>query len=418
MRSAKKSRLVSSCHDDNNNNSGNNNVPQSIDVSSCGSSDGGSPRRRLELDDEGSQSLSFDPNKVAAIGVGDVHYDPGDHTVAMPLGRPSSHMMVLPRILLGGAEASGSDKEDHGVHAGCTAVSEMDWQRSPSAGLTSAAAVGASPDSAVRMPAVSQRAVPPLTSATALRPGCAFIRLPHPRHGEPGLFLCPPATDSAPSNHNDGNSNDGGGDSIAEATTVVLYEVQAQAPPGGFGQTWLIDEAVEPNEDLLVVTPFDVTFFVLRQAATHAMKDKFVSAEDLIMGASRGGGGGRGAEWPGWGVAVAQCPALAPAVAMMQSHAVLARICEFKSVGGDQYYRFSEDKVGAWLRKKVQQVASCPALRDLLQLGTETATTNGDGDGAPNTVPLPVAFGVVAEYVVEEVAAKAAQLCGAADAGS
>lgn len=394
-------------------------TPRGGDFISCDSSNGSTPRRRLELEDEGSQSVFFESGDVVAAGVdGNVTYDPCDHTVAFLRNMMSSHMMVLPRALFS-HHVTDVDfdaltrRDDNILHAGCANLGDAEWQRSPSAALNGAGgmAAGVSPDTAVRVSSASS-GVLPRRRVASLRAGCEFVRLPHPRHGAPVLFVCPPIPDSTSAGADDNSG-------------VVLYEVQAQGPPGGFAQTWFVDNMVEPNEELLVVTPFDVTFFSLRQAATHVAKDRFLSAEDLIMGASRSRSSGSGTQscgWPGWGVALAQCPSLAPAVAAMQSHAVLSRICDVKSVGGDNYYRLSAERMGVWLREKVRRVANCPALRSVLQLdsapSTAAASATG-GAGAKETpsvadVPLPIAFGVVAEYVVEELADTAAELCGTA----
>ncbi|KAG8344445.1 hypothetical protein TRVL_04721 [Trypanosoma vivax] len=284
-----------------------------------------------------------------------VTYDQSDHTVAFRSGDRSCHMMVLPRDVIhcpfGFGHAGGTSGGNH----------------------------GAGPQT------------------TRIHPGCDFVRISHPRHGEPALFLCPPLP------------QEGGSSALPD---VALYEVQAQSPPGGFGQTWFVGDTVEPNEDLVVVTPFDVTFLALRQVATHAMKDKFLSAEDLIMGTSVGKDDKKGgSSWPGWGAALVQCPGLGPAIKTMQSDAVLSRICDVKCVGGDSYYRFSLDKMGAWLREKVRQVSECPALRSLLQLDTHAADGDGKEAVAP-PVPLPVSFALVAEYVLQELCSTAAQLCG------
>ncbi|RNF06211.1 uncharacterized protein Tco025E_07635 [Trypanosoma conorhini] len=405
--------------------------------SSCCSSDGGSPRRRLELDDEGSQSVLLDPGSAGAWAAGGVRYDASDHTVALPRNGLTSHMMVLPRALLTDTatdtDRDGSRNSRSTPRAARACAEGEPWQGSPDAAVEDARwANSVSPRPAVNAsPAPRDAPAPP--SGRSLRAGCDFVRLPHPRHGEPALYLCPPTTASTVNDaHND-------------AVGVVLYEVQAQLPPGGFGQTWLVNDTVEPNEELLVVTPFDVTFFALRQAATHGRKEMFLSAEDLVMGATKARGGGAAA-WPGWRVALAQCPALAPVVEAMQSHKVLSRICDVKSVGGEHYYRLSAERMGEWLREKLRRVTSSPAMHAILHLapppspspspslpitttGTNTAggapagggRGGGDDDkataAAPTTavgVPLPVAFGVVAEYLVEELASTAAQLCGAA----
>ncbi|RNE99987.1 hypothetical protein TraAM80_07885 [Trypanosoma rangeli] len=397
-------------------------------LSSCCSSDGNSPRRRLELDEEGSQSVLLDPSNVAAWAAGNAHYDASDRTIALPRNALSSHMMVLPRTLLKDATAPtinaiNDNSNDGNINSGSTPQAERTrtegehGQPSPDAAADDAHWVtSSSPRPAVNdLPAL--RDAPPPPCGVSLRPGCNFVRLPHPRHGEPALFLCPPNTESASRDVHNGT------------VRAVLYEVQAQLPPGGFGQTWFVNDTVEPNEELLVVTPFDVTFFVLRQAATHVRKEMFVSAEDLIMGATKSRGGGAAA-WPGWRVALAQCPALTPAVEEMQSHTVLSRICDVKSVGGDHYYRFSVEKMGEWLRDKLRRVANSAALHAILQLGPPPATragsvpkggSRGGDDKATSAplataaeVPLPVVFGVVAEYLVEEVSSTAAQLCGAA----
>ncbi|EAN86441.1 hypothetical protein C3747_50g128 [Trypanosoma cruzi] len=449
MRATKRARMTSSlCTNKNNatttantNSSGRSKHGSTQDAlrcgshpSSCCSSDGGSPRRRLELDDEGSQSVSCGPMDVGAWTAGNVRYDASDHTVALPSNGLSRHMMVLPRVLLHDATTvittannnNNNNNDSNGCnninrttrHTACKYIEDGDIERSPSTTVDNAYLThNASPRPAVHSsPALCD--APPSACEVSLFSGCDFVRLPHPRHGGPALFLCPPTIERKP------------GDVKDDSARVVLYEVQAQLPLGGFGQTWFVNDIVEPNEELLVVTPFDVTFLALRQVATHARKEMFVSPEDIIMGATKTRGGGS-SEWPGWRVAMAQCPALTPVVEEMQSHTVLSRLCDVKSVGGDQYYRFSEERMGQWLREKVQRVANSPALRAILQIGpsppTNTATTSIRGVHGGNDkttalptntaiadVPLPVAFGVVAEYVVEEMSQTAARLCGSA----
>nr|CCC89404.1 conserved hypothetical protein [Trypanosoma congolense IL3000] len=363
--------------------------------SSC-SSDVGSLRRKLDPDDEGSQSMLSNISQVGACS-GSARYDQDDHTTPLPSGGYSSYLIALPCVLLkcaadgydqirGGIDVVDREHMDSPSYA--TRGSGMVSPQSPSNATAAACSLSASPGVPWRLGNASLCR----SSAFSLRDGCNFVRLPHPRHGEPMLFLCPPSTS--------------GTSDAAARREPVLYEVQAQSPPGGFGQTWLVGDMVEPNEDLLTVVPFDCTFLALRQASGHAVRDKFLSAEDLIMGPLRSGYGGNA--WPGWGVTLKQCPELAPAVGAMQSDVVLSRICEVRAVGDDKYYRFSAEKMGAWLQGKVRRVAECPALRAMLHLDEDLT----------QAVPLPVAFGVVAEYVPQELCGIAAELCGSVDASS
>ncbi|RHW74447.1 Ydr279p protein family (RNase H2 complex component) [Trypanosoma brucei equiperdum] len=367
--------------------------------SSC-SSDVGSPRRKLELDDEGSQSLLSNPSQPVASG-GAVRYDVSDRTTPLPAGAHSSHMIVLPRSLLNyPLESVGGIPVGNGGLGGehTNSINEvsndggMESLRS-SGTLFPAASVGVSPGAGMQLCGPTFREV----AVASVRKGCDFVRLPHPRHGEPALFLCPPAT-------GEGENSD------CSTHGAVLYEVQAQSPAEGFGQTWLVGELVEPNENLLIVTPFDCTFLALRQVSAHTMKDKFLPAEDLITGPVRSGA--CDSTWPGWGVALAQCPALAPAVQAMQSHTVLSRICDVKSVGDDSYYRFSTAKMGIWLKNKVKRAMASPGLRSLLELDKSGAENS---DGGATEVPISVAFGVVAEYIPQDLCSTAAELCGTAE---
>lgn len=99
------------------------------------------------------------------------------------------------------------------------------------------------------------------------------VRLPHPRHGEPTLFLLHPHASPA-----------------AASPSSLLFEIQAQAPPNDMAQSWFVGEEVVPSSphsgELLAVTPVDLTFFALSElfgtAATYERLSKtFMSASDL-----------------------------------------------------------------------------------------------------------------------------------------
>jgi hypothetical protein len=109
-----------------------------------------------------------------------------------------------------------------------------------------------------------------------------LVRLPHPRHGQPTLYLVRTTHPTGPTLSQTSSS---------PSPSSLLFEIQAQAPQNQFAQSWFVQAEVIPstphNGELLIVTPVDLTYFALRElfadAAVHArLAQKFMSADDLF----------------------------------------------------------------------------------------------------------------------------------------
>jgi hypothetical protein len=230
----------------------------------------------------------------------------------------------------------------------------------------------------------------------------SFVQLPHPRtRGGHALFAL-----HAPA---------GGG-------TPRLLEVQEQRAAHC---CWFLNDGVEPNGALYVLTPIDATWFAVYLAArderlasdvlekaAKAMdfagdaskieapptNSKFVSSFDLFLKDSR-------------------VHAL-PAAVRAQIEAALATVCDVKRVastlsaaegGADEvFYRLNLVKLLAWLRARHAAVRASPELQAALFEGGKAP--DGD-DGAYASLR---ALMVLLDYVPQELHAAAAAACGVA----
>lgn len=293
-----------------------------------------------------------------------------------------------------------------------------------------------------------------------------LVRLPHPRHGKPSLFLCrqPNAVTEA--------------GIAAVALTDVLWEVQSHGSPSGYSQAWFLPgEAVLPSHASvpLLLTPFDLTFMAVPALLQHPQaREKFLTAADLYSAprgddsrrrASNGEDGGEemarnpdecpfihvgettaqapgtpllAAEcWPGWpAAAVRNEQIFGPCWLLLQSHRLLEPLCEVKNVGGTSYYRFSLEKTAQWVKRKTDKLRGSRALRRIVGIADDNADDDGDthpvrvpsttersshrptthsaliGGQQQQAVPCQLAFSVVAEYLPDAITAVAAVACG------
>ncbi|KAK7198965.1 surface antigen protein 2 [Novymonas esmeraldas] len=219
-------------------------------------------------------------HRSAAAGAGaaspPVQYDAHDHTVAAAPASPGAsltrRLWVLPRRLLpphraathtpsNSTAASAHPSVRHAPHE--SAAVELDGAMGRTACASTRTSTQSTASAAGGAGGLAQ---------DGLR--ASVLRLPHPRHGEP--FLClvahdPPASDGA-------------------VSSSVLYEVQAQAPPSGFAQSWFVGEEVFPSTmhdgELLLATPMDLTYLALHELVGDAQRygqlaGAFRSAEDL-----------------------------------------------------------------------------------------------------------------------------------------
>ncbi|CAJ1987046.1 hypothetical protein conserved [Leishmania donovani] len=102
--------------------------------------------------------------------------------------------------------------------------------------------------------------------------GAGVVRLPHPRHGR--ALLCfvvrdpvacavaRPRTPTLPC--------------PAYASSPLLWEVRAHAPPSGFARSWLVKGRAVPSTvgagELLAATPLDLTFSALHELLGDAQR--------------------------------------------------------------------------------------------------------------------------------------------------
>ncbi|KAG5484897.1 hypothetical protein LSCM4_07670 [Leishmania orientalis] len=236
-----------------------------------------------------------------------VLYDPQDHTAPglMQKAPPSSssgkvqrrRLWVLPREALppqywaslrptrSSLDAAAKSDGDADAHVSDGRVSACAPTRSIAAAASPAAGGGAHTvlQNASHLDLTAVRSVTPSPQCTM---NATVVRLPHPRHGQP--FLCLVVRDPAMPVLM--GASTAALSSSASASSSLLYEVQAQAPPSGFAQSWFVNAQVVPSTvgdgELLVATPLDLTFFALYELLGDAQRYEglsrtFMSAEEL-----------------------------------------------------------------------------------------------------------------------------------------
>ncbi|AYU76985.1 hypothetical protein LdCL_120012500 [Leishmania donovani] len=121
--------------------------------------------------------------------------------------------------------------------------------------------------------------------------GAGVVRLPHPRHGRALLcfvvrdpVVCAvarPRTPTLPC--------------PAYASSPLLWEVRAHAPPSGFARSWLVKGRAVPSTvgagELLAATPLDLTFSALHELLGDAQRcDRVARTFMPAAGLHRAGG--------------------------------------------------------------------------------------------------------------------------------
>ncbi|KAG5484511.1 hypothetical protein LSCM1_07884 [Leishmania martiniquensis] len=195
--------------------------------------------------------------------------------------RPARSSLGASEKSCGDADAYASEGRDSACALACTAIQSI-----AAAAEAPAAAGGAHPlIRTVSHPNVSAVSTASLSSQRMLN--ASVIRLPHPRHGQP--FLCLAVHHPVPSIEVRAPTATSPSSSPVYSS-LLLYEVQAQAPPSGFAQSWFVKEQVVPSTvgdgELLVATPLDLTFFALYELLGDAQRYErlsraFMSAEEL-----------------------------------------------------------------------------------------------------------------------------------------
>ncbi|KAG5509875.1 hypothetical protein JKF63_07520 [Porcisia hertigi] len=233
-----------------------------------------------------------------------VRHDPHDRTAAEPMQAASSsssgkvqrrRVWILPRDAfppqcLASLSTTTKVCGDSGLYVsnGCSSTCESTRTSTQStAAATTFATTGhmdarLQPVSHLNSPAVKVAA----PSALPCMLNASVVRLPHPRHGQP--FLCIVVRE--PGISAVASTPSATPPSSASASSSLLYEVQSQAPPSVFAQSWFVQEQVVPSTvddgGLLVATPLDLTFFALHELFSDAeryerLASTFMSAEDL-----------------------------------------------------------------------------------------------------------------------------------------
>ncbi|KPI82777.1 hypothetical protein ABL78_8208 [Leptomonas seymouri] len=225
-----------------------------------------------------------------------IQYDTHDHTLAAPSSsKMKKRVWVLPRALLPTLSpplplreerpaCSLQDCSDGGGGSGSTRSS------------TQSTSAGAGAVSRAQPPTPFSSPIPPSLGGRGSAGAAAgvsetyqlparVVRLPHPRQGEPTLYLI----HANPAKEPFDTANAAG---AAASSSSLLFEIQAQAPPNDFAQSWFVKEEVVPskpnNGELLLVTPVDLTYFALSEllgdaAVYERLSHVFMSAGDLYQ---------------------------------------------------------------------------------------------------------------------------------------
>ncbi|KAI0358438.1 hypothetical protein OH77DRAFT_1494140 [Trametes cingulata] len=214
------------------------------------------------------------------------------------------------------------------------------------------------------------------------RSGPRFLRLPHPRTGIPSLF-------------------------VAHETPQAssLLEVQSVSPPNR--RSWFMQDEVVEDGKLLVMTPIDSAFMLIRllqsSVPTDGSTGNFRPADDIIEEAAN---------------KIASSPSADSVVAVSSSdvlylsslrcvHAAMRRVCEYKNITPEiTVFRYSPERVHEYLRAKVSRL-SADSISELSRTLNRNLAKDGlleDGKEALlASARIRVACDLVSQYLPRDV---------------
>lgn len=251
-----------------------------------------------------------------------------------------------------------------------------------------ARAVGATPATAASgalafVPDDSTTEVPhPVRRVLLLPEGTSvahWLMLPHPRHAQVVQFCC--VTSSAAA-HDAAAGPEGA--TLSPVPPLVLCDVQQWRH--SFDGMWFIGDFVEPNGALLMITPFDWTFFAVALAAKQAtavraevacqLRDAAWAPASILSGGGHPPAAGEHDEraaarrstttfrdfhgmvesWPELrGAVLAMDPGVSKWI-WSSLEAALETVCDVTDVDGTPYYRINVPRICDWTLVKVRGV--------------------------------------------------------------
>ncbi|KAJ8350339.1 hypothetical protein SKAU_G00254690 [Synaphobranchus kaupii] len=185
-----------------------------------------------------------------------------------------------------------------------------------------------------------------------------FVRLKNPATDVPSLYLF------------------GTGDSR-------VYEVKA------FDEdyhSWFIGQTVQRDGRLLYITPMDPLYLLLPYIKKAGKEGKLQPVEQVVMDED--------------------FPACSRLLRCSHTQASLQQVAEEKEVGGQKYYRYSEEKTMQWLKKKVDQTVKALKKSNISVGGGVKSTTYIRTKQESNVQEedyLRYAHGLISEYVSEDL---------------
>ncbi|CAD2219211.1 ribonuclease H2 subunit B [Angomonas deanei] len=352
-----------------------------------------------------------------------VEYSATDNTKSVSPGEKGRRVILLPKCLL------PNQQEEHPVHT-LFDFENNNNNNNPNDGRVSVNAANESNQQHTIHNKMGNKAP------------FSVLRIPHPRHGRPSLFLCP----HRPS-----------------PSAASLYELVGQSPFGGFHQSWFVNQHVIPSthhhketkksteNELLMATRFNPLFLVIRefceQYETIFRNDSYVSGDQLFEESGRkendthhhtviesnseedeeedvlaayrkqnplrsNNNTNNNHNVPKneyqqnniWNSLLAVCPSFRHCLTEMRRHALLVRICDTKVVNGETYYKFSKEKTVQHLSERIHNLKQNENLKRILQMNHNNTDTS--------EVPLAMCFQCVAEYTPNALQEDLRRACG------
>ncbi|KIM45252.1 hypothetical protein M413DRAFT_441934 [Hebeloma cylindrosporum] len=214
-----------------------------------------------------------------------------------------------------------------------------------------------------------------------------LLRLPHPRTGFPCLFL---PLEKLPSTLNQSN---------------ILLEIQAVSPPEE--RSWIVGEECIADGKLLMMTPVDPAFLLIRilQATqpVDGSTSQFRTADDLIGEAAKHISSSSESE----NNPALQLEDIIEFFSLACTTNALTRLCDMKEISSEiAVYRYSQSKFLEYLRTKVAHLQKCSAFDESQTLTRGLAKEGLMEDGKEELLNLArthACCDLVAQYLPSDI---------------
>ncbi|KAI0374034.1 hypothetical protein BV20DRAFT_1033454 [Pilatotrama ljubarskyi] len=208
--------------------------------------------------------------------------------------------------------------------------------------------------------------------------GMRFLRLPHPRTGIPSLFVTHESS---------------------QASSIL--EVQSVTPPNR--RSWFMQDEVEEDGKLLVMTPVDPAFILIRLLQASLSVDgavgNFRPADDIIEEAADKATTSPAAEGAG-SVCASDILHLS---SLRCIHSAMRRVCEYKDITPEiTVFRYSPERVHNYLRAKVSRLTVeniCELSRTLVRNLAKDGLLEDGREALLSSARVRVACDLVSQYL-------------------